>query len=105
MHREYRDCEIVFDLLPLYVDGKTSDESNAFVRRHLAECKGCQQTCQFMQEDFGGLQMKESTYLKRKKHRKISKAKMLVIVVLSLYVLGLAVFICWFFYAAALPVL
>ncbi len=105
MHREYRDCEIVFDLLPLYLDGKTSDESNSYVCRHLAECKGCQQAYQLMQEDFGELKVKENTNPKRKKHRKISKVKLLVMAVLGIYALGLAGFIVWFIWAAALPVL
>ena len=34
-------CEIVQDLLPSYVDGLTSDETNEAVKDHLADCVSC----------------------------------------------------------------
>ena len=34
-------CEIVQDLLPSYVDGLTSDETNEAVKDHLADCEMC----------------------------------------------------------------
>ncbi|MDR1060942.1 MAG: zf-HC2 domain-containing protein [Clostridiales bacterium] len=34
-------CEIVKDLLPLYLDGVCSDGSRAAVEEHLAACDGC----------------------------------------------------------------
>jgi len=34
-------CEIIRDLLPLYVDGALSDASAALVREHLRECHPC----------------------------------------------------------------
>jgi predicted anti-sigma-YlaC factor YlaD len=35
-------CEIVKDLLPLYIDGVCSNESKALVEEHLAQCPNCQ---------------------------------------------------------------
>lgn len=35
-------CEIVRDLLPLYVDGLTSDVSSKEIEKHLKSCKECQ---------------------------------------------------------------
>ena len=34
-------CGVVRDLLPSYVEGLTSPESNAAVERHLSECPDC----------------------------------------------------------------
>ena len=34
-------CEIVQDLLPSYVDGLTSDETNEAIKDHLADCVSC----------------------------------------------------------------
>ena len=34
-------CDIIRDLLPLYVDGALSDASAALVREHLRECHPC----------------------------------------------------------------
>lgn len=34
-------CEIINDLLPLYIDNCCSDESRAEIERHLKDCEGC----------------------------------------------------------------
>lgn len=34
-------CNIVSDLLPLYVDGLTSEETNLVISKHLEECSEC----------------------------------------------------------------
>lgn len=35
------DCDIIKDLLPLYVEGLVSEKSKAAVEEHLEECEGC----------------------------------------------------------------
>ena len=50
MNREL-DCEIVKDLLPLYVDGMVSDVSKKSIEDHLEHCKDCTEVYQNM--DFG----------------------------------------------------
>lgn len=34
-------CNVVKDLLPIYLDGIASKESNSYVEKHLKECKSC----------------------------------------------------------------
>ncbi|UNT92383.1 zf-HC2 domain-containing protein [Allobaculum sp. Allo2] len=34
-------CELVQDLLPLYVEGLTSPLSSAFIQRHIDQCPKC----------------------------------------------------------------
>lgn len=41
MENNKNTCEIVQDLLPLYVDGICSEASKELVKRHLAECSRC----------------------------------------------------------------
>ena len=36
-------CEIIRDLLPSYVDGLTSEESNREITAHVAECAPCKE--------------------------------------------------------------
>lgn len=36
-----QDCEIVRDLLPLYIDHVTSEVTSDYVKKHLAECESC----------------------------------------------------------------
>ena len=47
-----KDCNLVIDLLPSYIDKLTSDESNKFVEKHLAECEECQQIYKNMLSQF-----------------------------------------------------
>lgn len=38
-----RDCDIVKDLMPSYVDGICSDAAKEYVEEHAKECDGCRQ--------------------------------------------------------------
>ena len=37
------NCDIVRDLLPLYVDGVCSQESAKLVEEHLTDCQSCRE--------------------------------------------------------------
>lgn len=52
MNRKVSDCDIVLELLPLYIEKKTGQESNSFVAAHLAECKECREAYEFMSADW-----------------------------------------------------
>lgn len=45
------DCEIVKDLLPLYVDGLLSETSREFVKTHLVECPKCRKELDRLSSD------------------------------------------------------
>ena len=38
-------CEIVKDLVPLYLDGTSSENTKKFVKMHLRRCKSCAEYC------------------------------------------------------------
>ena len=42
------NCNIVKDLIPLYLDGCCSEESATAVREHISQCKSCQKLTQTM---------------------------------------------------------
>lgn len=44
-------CEIIRDLLPSYVDGLTSAESNREIETHIETCEPCREILKQMQED------------------------------------------------------
>ena len=46
-------CEMIRDLLPLYIDGLTSEESNREIEKHLKNCRGCQKYYQEMTGEIG----------------------------------------------------
>ena len=43
-----KDCEIIKDLIPLYVDGVCSEESKAKVEEHIEHCPDCLMTVERM---------------------------------------------------------
>lgn len=44
-------CEVIQDLLPLYVDEVCSGGSAELVEEHMAECEACKQTCDIMKSE------------------------------------------------------
>lgn len=44
-------CEIIKDLLPLYLDGVCSNDSKALIEEHFAECDNCKAELQAMKEE------------------------------------------------------
>lgn len=64
MNKQYT-CDVIFDLLPLYIDGMTSSETAKVVEEHLKECEVCRQ----MYEEMTG-EIDISLPIKKKKRRK-----------------------------------
>ncbi len=46
-------CDLIQDLLPLYLDGVCSEESKKAVEKHLSECSGCKELYNAMRETDG----------------------------------------------------
>ena len=46
-------CEVVRDLLPTYVDGLASAETNALVEEHVEHCASCRSVLELMRADMG----------------------------------------------------
>lgn len=44
-------CEVIQDLLPSYIDGLTSEESNKLIEEHLADCSDCRDYLSAMKEE------------------------------------------------------
>ena len=47
------NCEVIQDLIPLYIDGCCSPESAKLVEAHLKTCDACQSVCDGMKSDCG----------------------------------------------------
>jgi predicted anti-sigma-YlaC factor YlaD len=65
-------CEIIQDLMPLYVDELTSELSNAEIEIHLEECEQCKERYHSMKSSMGSAKSeknnhneKEINYLKK----------------------------------------
>lgn len=46
-----RDCSIVRDLLPLYIDDVVSMDTKQFIKEHISECADCQKELALTQRD------------------------------------------------------
>ena len=49
---KHQECAIVSDLLPLYVERRTGEECNVFIRVHLEQCEDCRKELEFMKVSY-----------------------------------------------------
>lgn len=89
-------CYIVKDLLPLYADGLTGEETSADIRAHLEDCDDCRRQYEAMtgiilkeQEEQQEQETKEIDYLKKVKRSK--RRAVLAIVCAALVIAGIFV--------------
>ena len=84
-------CGVVRDLLPSYVEGLTSPESNTAVERHLSECPECAQLRTALAgapEQAAPEDAKEVDYLKKVKRRGWRRVAAAVAVTVLLFAVG-----------------
>ena len=48
-----KECKLVQDLLPNYIEKLTSEESSKIIDEHLKECTECKKILENMQKDLG----------------------------------------------------
>ena len=76
-----KQCEIVRDLLPLYVDGACSESSAAMVKEHLESCPECKTLYEKLCSDTGeGTLKAEMVGVVAKREKKVKKKRLLTIV-------------------------
>ena len=85
--KEKKDCKIVQDLLPNYIDKLTSKETNAYIEEHINGCKECQKILDDMQKDIQlqeeKLEKKKVKYIKKYNHKlRILKTTLLSIILI-----------------------
>lgn len=89
-----KDCKIVIDLLPAYIDNLLSEESKNLVENHLKTCKACQKAYTEMNSEIQkeDLQNTENIKIIKKYKRKIKTLKILVILtIVILLIIGLSI--------------
>ncbi len=60
------ECDLVADLLPIYIDGKASEASRKFIEEHIKTCEECKEIYEAMTAD-----MQLPNTVKRKRRFKI----------------------------------
>lgn len=90
-------CAIIKDLLPSYIDGLTSSESNLEIEEHLNHCPQCQEILEQMKAE---VKVENTEYNKEKiKPFKKLNRKVLKAVLITLTVCALAVVSYFYFFA------
>ena len=90
--KEKRDCKIVQDLLPNYIEKLTNEETNIFIEEHLKECDECKKILENMKKDIkidAKVDKREVNYFKKySKKLKILRRVLLLIIVVVAIVIG-----------------
>ena len=105
------NCNIIRDILPLYVDGVVSEDTSALVEEHLTECEACRQEAERMKAhlslpDSGEVEKAEARVIKdfgkefRKKSRinALKAAGSFLLVAIAAWVLN------WLFFSFGVPI-
>ena len=93
-----KQCEIVQDLLPLYVDGACSEASAEMIKEHIETCSDCreiyEQMCSHTNEDI--LQKEKDGVLARheKTEKKKSRKRIVLVSALSIILCCAIIFAC-----------
>jgi len=91
--KEKRDCKIVQDLLPNYIEKLTNEETNNYIEEHLKECNNCKKVLDNMQKnlEFNIQNPKEKKALKyfKKYKNKLRLLKIILLIILVIFVLNI----------------
>lgn len=87
-------CSIIQDLMPLHVDGLTSDLSNTEIERHLEECAECKTRYDRMKSSMGQNKSRKQSKNEREldylKKINISQKRNLIVGSIISFILGLS---------------
>lgn len=76
-----KECDVVKDLLPSYIDKLTSSETNKYIENHLKECDECNNMLKNMQSETGKQEeqtIKRDVKFAKKYKRKLTILKIIV---------------------------
>lgn len=70
---QFNECEIIADLLPIYLDHATQEETNSLIEEHLARCEDCKKNYEWMKSSFGEILNEDNEKPRKKKKNKMFK--------------------------------
>ena len=99
------DCDIIQDLLPLYVEHLASEASGCMIREHMEECESCRSMLAEMEMPVEGMDVKEKEEIDfLKKIRKRQKSLLRAAIGMALLLLAAVVSVIVKFYVIGNPV-
>ena len=91
--KERKNCEVIQDLLPNYIENLTKEETNQYIKEHINTCENCKKTLENMKEEYfkenKGREKQEINYLKKySKKLKVLKFIISIIIILLFIIVG-----------------
>lgn len=97
-----QECDIISDLLPLYLEKKTSAESGEFIKEHVEHCQECRKNLKLMGTSYEEVFEKSRKTGTTKGRKKFSKNKIFGRAKGKIFVYGYLFFLfCWWIYIIA----
>ena len=93
--KKNNECKLIQDLLPNYIEGLTSEETNKYIENHIKECEECTNILKDMGKEIvldRIDELKKIDYLKKIKHRNV----IIIGIVLSISILLITLIISFF---------
>lgn len=88
--KEKRDCRIIQDLLPTYIEKLTSQETNNYIEEHLKECTECNKILTNMKKNIkienNKVDKTEINYFK-KYNKKINFLKLIILIIIIIFLI------------------
>ncbi len=86
-----KDCKIIKDLLPSYIDGLTSKETNEFIKKHISECSDCSIVYENMKSNISNSNYHSdfkqiNGFKKVNKKIKVLKTSLIIFLLIALFV-------------------
>ncbi|MDO5714494.1 MAG: zf-HC2 domain-containing protein [Tissierellia bacterium] len=100
---KYKDCEIVKDLLPLYIDGVVHKNTKEYIEDHLKSCPYCEEERRLLEKP---IQIPKEEERLLKNFKKSFRHKKIVISLMSILVtigIGFALFYYVFHWESPIP--
>lgn len=87
---EKKDCKIIQDLLPNYIEELTNEETNKYIENHLNECSECKIVLENMQKELKSnmknRDKREVDYIKKFRN-KLKFLKLILVTIVLIYVI------------------
>ena len=92
--KEKRECKLVQDLLPNYIEKVTSEETNQYIEEHLQSCTECTQVYTSMNEEIKSkvLEVDKTVDYMKKVNKKMKIAKIALESIIAIILLIMLVF-------------
>lgn len=86
-----KNCQIIQDLLPNYIDKLTNQETNEFIEKHLEECEECKKIYQNMENKTNNteeLKEKKAVNYFKKYKNKLKFVRILLLIVVLIFLIS-----------------